>query len=119
MELVTIAADDRAVEFRGELLGSASSQRPGKDRWSEISIYRTAAGQYVISGVGRTQVPGEVDRVWAKVSGTPEGVIETLHMYDSDEVRYLPWTNKSALLEAARNDPTLQRAMRGFTERVA
>jgi hypothetical protein len=49
-------SDGRTVQFTGVLLSTASSQRPDALRWTEISIYRTQAGKYVIHKVGRTVV---------------------------------------------------------------
>lgn len=33
--------------FDGERIAHVSSHEPGRDQWSELSIYRTAAGAYV------------------------------------------------------------------------
>lgn len=49
--------------FEGELLASASSRR-GDPRWTEMSLYRTVTGVYVLEKVGRsvvTHVPGCTD----------------------------------------------------------
>ena len=53
------------IAFEGELLASESSQEPYGDRskfWREIAIYRRADGAYVVHSIGRTSVPGKVDR---------------------------------------------------------
>lgn len=47
---------DRVLQFEGEHLSFASSQRPGVDRWAEFNIYRTVGGTYVVSRVGRSRV---------------------------------------------------------------
>ena len=49
-------ADGRMVQFTGTMLSTASSQRPDALRWTEITIYRTQAGKYVVHKVGRTVV---------------------------------------------------------------
>jgi hypothetical protein len=43
------------LTFEGELLGSASSKRTSP-RWSELRLYRTTAGTYVLEKVGRSTV---------------------------------------------------------------
>ena len=42
------------VEFTGVLLDAATTETPEATRWTEISIYRTDGGQYVIHRVGRS-----------------------------------------------------------------
>lgn len=101
---------DRQVEFTGELIGSANSDKVGKQRWSEICIYRTTAGNYVVHGVGRSRIQGEVDKQWVQVCELPECVIEKLHMYDKNQSRYIPYTNRKALDEAKVHDRKLAEA---------
>lgn len=99
--------EDREIRFEGELLGSSSSHREGKQRWIEIALYKTRSGKYVIAGVGKSSVPGETERNWAHVSETPKGAIETLHLYDGEGVRYLTRTAKVALVAACALDEPL------------
>lgn len=51
--------DDREVRFVGEELGSATS-RVGRDedaiRWTEVVVFKTRAGQYVLQRVGASSV---------------------------------------------------------------
>lgn len=47
---------DRVLQFDGEHLAFATSQRPGVDRWAEFSLYRTVSGTYVVSRVGRSRI---------------------------------------------------------------
>lgn len=101
---------EREIRFKGQRLGHASSYQRGKSRWAEISIYKTHGGNYIVAGVGRSTVPGEVDRRWAQVCERPHGVIEKLHMLDDDGSRYLPFTSKRALEEARAIDHDLDRA---------
>jgi hypothetical protein len=119
MQDFTVQAKDRQIAFTGELIGSASTQAPGKDRWAEVEIYRTKGGQYVVAGCGRTLKPGETDRHWAHSSGTPSGAIEVLYLFDNDDIRYLPNVAKRALAEAARRDSVLREAQGSFVEHVA
>lgn len=51
----------RLLQFDGVLLGAVSSKRETSSRWSEINLYRTEGGSYVMEKVGRsivTHVPG-------------------------------------------------------------
>lgn len=42
------------VEFMGELIGASSTENPDSVRWTEINIYRTEHGKYVIHRSGRS-----------------------------------------------------------------
>lgn len=44
------------IEFEGVRLGSASTERDDSLRWTEIHIYRTEGGNYVIQRLGRSVV---------------------------------------------------------------
>jgi hypothetical protein len=105
-----IAEDGREIRFHGDRLGYASSHWAGKNRWIEMSIYKTRGGKYVIAGVGCTNVPGEVQRNWAHVCEDPEGAIESLYLYDEDGVRYMTRTAREALTQACAQDPALRDA---------
>lgn len=79
MNQITVRRDnDKDIRFRGEKIASESSQ-PDRScgdysgsvgRWSELTLYKTAAGRYVCSEVGRTQWQGEHDRHAAAVCET-------------------------------------------------
>ena len=49
--------------FRGVLLAHASSmstaKNSGKQRWSELSLYKTDKGLWVCYRIGRSSIPGE------------------------------------------------------------
>lgn len=47
---------DEVVRFTGVLLGDASSDDGKRLRWQEVAIYKTEAGNYIASRVGRTLV---------------------------------------------------------------
>ena len=106
----TLPNGEQSFNLRGWLLGSASSRTAGKVRWSEISIYKTVGGSYVVAGCGRTVAAGEDDRYWAQVCERPQGVIERLHMFDRDGSRYIPHTSKIALQQARDADRDLDQA---------
>lgn len=54
-----LANYDRLLRFRGTLIGHATSRR-GQDadqiRWTEVDIYRTDGGQYVLHKIGKSRV---------------------------------------------------------------
>ena len=100
-------ARGRQFTFRGELLGASSSRRPNSSRWAEISIFKTVDDEYVVAGVGRSRYDGERDRHWAHVCQTPAAVVEQLHQYDDDNIRYITKVACSALTEAGERDPEL------------
>jgi hypothetical protein len=106
--MLSVSDGDREIRFEGVLLGESSSHRSGKDRWIEISIHKTNGGKYVVAGTGCTSVEGETERHWAHVSETPQGCLESLHLYDNDGVRYLTRTAKVALAQACALDEKLR-----------
>lgn len=91
---------DTLVSFTGVLLATASSKAAGKTRWSEISIYRTDSGKYIVHGVGKSTVRGEVDRSWCNVITSGAGVIERLTRKE-DGVQFMPRIPNRAVAEAA------------------
>lgn len=44
----------RLITFEGDLLGQSSSRRPGVSRWTEMSLFLTEGGSYVLEKVGRS-----------------------------------------------------------------
>ena len=60
--LTRVAYDGRrAVTFRAAVLAAATTQRPGRPRWTEVTVYRTqrvsedgATSVYVVAKVGRS-----------------------------------------------------------------
>ena len=51
----------RQISFEGTLLAKVSSERPGTSRWTEMRLFKTAGGSYVLEKVGRsvmTHMPG-------------------------------------------------------------
>jgi hypothetical protein len=45
---------NRLLTFDGELLASVSSREPDKDRWTEMSVFKTQGGSYILEKVGRS-----------------------------------------------------------------
>src|SRR5690606_14235668 len=101
---------DRVLQFVGEELGRASSETPAKQRWAEITIFRTQGGKYIVAGCGRTVVRGETDRRWAQVFDDPADVVRRLYMVDDAGEQYLPHVSKDALDAARARDEGLRDA---------
>ncbi len=90
---------DRDLKFTGTVIADVSShsyQGPNQNRWSEITVYRTKGGKYVVSTIGRTCWQGEHDRHGATLCDTPEAVVDALRQ---EEDGYLSWLAKTALDE--------------------
>lgn len=51
-DTIKVRDQDRVLEFVGERIGFASSESPTSLRWTEIEIYRTEAGNYVVHRIG-------------------------------------------------------------------
>lgn len=45
---------NRLISFDGELLTSVSSRIDNRDRWTEMRVYRTVGGSYILEKVGRS-----------------------------------------------------------------
>jgi hypothetical protein len=112
MRQYTVRDNEQTLDFTGVLLAEKDSRVQTKNRWIELRLYRTQAGSYVLEGIGRTTVPGEIDRCWAQVSDEPEGIIERLYLYSENGQRYIPHTSRALLLQASRYDENLAKAYR-------
>lgn len=84
--------------FTGEEIAEASSAEPGKPRWTELTLWRTAKA-WVIERRGHSVVPREVTLRDAVICLTPEAIVAALAKTDNGH-RYLP-TLAVELLEAA------------------
>ena len=85
---------ERTLVFQGERAFGTDDQTingPRNTRWTELTIYRTAAGKYVAAVCRRTQWQGEEDRYHAAVVDDPaefEGALaEILPAHLMDELR--------------------------------
>lgn len=142
MTTYTLTRDgDTSLVFEGELIGEGSSRRGNSPRWFEAKIYRTAAGSYVVSGTGRSEVEGETDRRWAVVCDDGYDVVAALqrdelrcadcgndfapqngacecgsYERETTGVRFLTKTARDAIAQAATRDPEIRDAS---VERVA
>jgi hypothetical protein len=103
MQIYTVKRDgDRDLKFTGDIIADVSShsyQGPNQNRWTEITVYRTKGGKYVVSSIGRTCWQGEHDRHDATLCDTPEAVLDALR-----QDGYLSWIAKEALDELQTDD---------------
>lgn len=104
------------LEFVGDVIADVSSrdEYPDSPRWTEIRIYRTADERWVVEQVGRSVLPGEVDRVTAHECRAPARVRAVLERRDKrtpDQRGGLTKIAITALEEAGSRDERLRRAL--------
>ena len=109
-ELYRVRDEEHSFEFRGRCLAKTSSASEGKLRWTEVELYRTSSGRYVVATLGRSADPTDATFWRATVSETARGAVELLYQQDRDGVRYLTWTARQALEEASALDEELREA---------
>lgn len=82
------------ISFEGELLGKISSRKPHSTRWTEMSVYHTVGGKYVLEKVGRsivthvpgcTEIIGDIPRFQAAHPGDDPDVGYEYHSCVGDE----------------------------------
>lgn len=56
MDMHQVRNGPRLLTFEGHLLGHVSSKRPGVYRWTDLTLYLTEGGSYVLERVGRSVV---------------------------------------------------------------
>lgn len=104
------------VRFMGELLGEASTEEYARQRrrqqWTEMRLYRTSTGEYVVEKVGRTIKEGQTDRHSVHHSETPQGAIKCMMTRDADGIVYLTIVARECIEEAERRDPDIAEAYR-------
>ncbi len=97
---------DRDLTFTGVKLADQTSHTPGKAQWTELRLYRTDTGRYVIQAVGRSELPGQVDRHTVTVVDNPEAMVAAMRQ-TGDAGPYLTIIALDALDEAAATDPAV------------
>ena len=71
--------DGRVITFEGVRLAEITSKRPNASRWTDMALYRTDSGKYVLTKIGRTIVlhdpacPEIVKRLNLFMDEYPEG----------------------------------------------
>ena len=126
-EQYVVRGFDGDIEFRGRLLGYATSRlnvhksHDGHDtapagtrcsacRWIEIRIFKKKTGEYVLELTGQTRVSGEKTRHRVEVTASPHWVIEVLTQRPDGRDPFIPRVAKHALSEAAASDPEMESA---------
>lgn len=75
----------QVIEFDGALIGEATTEVSSSPRWTEIEIYKTVAGNYVVHRVGASLVYHRLDTPCAS------GVSQTVgHVLDHDDRQLEP-----------------------------
>lgn len=97
--------NDVPLVFNGTILARSSSGQLGRERWTELTLYRTESDKYVVSIVGRSIHEDEFDRYTVRVVKTPQEVRKALHR-KGDHGKYLTYVALDLLDMAARHDPS-------------
>lgn len=115
----TVRDDDREITFTGHLLGVSTSQDElePRDRWTEIQIFETAANQFIVSIIGMSNRPGELQRYRTYVCEDAAAAVEALHQVDADGIKYLTGVARAAATAASIKSFVFRQAF--MTQRVA
>lgn len=76
----------RALSFTGTVVASASTRVEGwrgRQRWHEVTVYRTEGGAWVLQVAFRSEWPRELARDAASAHDTPEAVEAALLQADA------------------------------------
>jgi hypothetical protein len=101
---------DVPLRFTGAPIASASSYEPGKDRWTQLTLYLTSTGRYVLHEEGLTDVDGEDDRSDAYVADDAATLIAGLYKVNVRGKRYLTRLALSLIEDAAVSDDGVRAA---------
>lgn len=116
MEKHTITRDgDKPIVFTGERIGEGSThsnQGSNEFRYTDVYIYRTKGGKYVVDVQHITRWQGEQSTSTAAALDTPDDVIAWLK---EDNDGNLGRASQEACEEAAKNDEAFGKA---FVEEV-
>jgi hypothetical protein len=106
--VISLNGEDSAVySFRGEKIAEASSRSESSKRWSEVAIYRDDdAGEYVAHEIGRSIVPGEIDRYRVK-----RGSARDVYMALTRNGERMTLLAEEALALASDRDPVFAREL--------
>jgi hypothetical protein len=77
---------DGVIRFEGDKIATVSAELPSKPRWTEFTVYRTTAGEWILEGVGRSRVPGESDRSWSVISDDPIDIVDAITGSDTSRL---------------------------------
>lgn len=94
------------LAFDGFYLGSGSSRRDDKPRWTEIHIYVTEGDKFVVHVAGMSNVPGEVARNTVSVHDDAASMVKGMARRHG-----LSFVARCALEEAAEMDDEVRTAL--------
>lgn len=93
------------IIIEADLIGSASSREPTKPRWGDYRLFRLPdGGGYVVAGIGRSTIDGEIDRPWFKICETPDAVVRALLYERRPGLWVLPPAGRQLLARASEHD---------------
>ena len=101
---------DLPIRFTGELLAEADSFEPAKLRWTEIALYRTSSGRYVLHEEGLSKIDGEADRSSAFVADDANELIDKLYRINAQGKRYITRMAQDLIAQAAIRDSEIAAA---------
>lgn len=79
MNTVTVDRDgERPLQFTGQRIARTDTWRDGKNVWTELVLWLTDSGVFVLQSIGRTDDPGKVDLFAATVHHTAADVLAQL-----------------------------------------
>jgi hypothetical protein len=86
-------------------------------RWFETRLYRDDEGDYKIEIIGKSIVPGEVDRIRVEHTSSAHAVVDFLALGEPGH-RYIPKISRKVLHEAADEDEAIGEAIDDFDSMV-
>lgn len=78
MKHIVPQTGQEALEFDGQLLSRVSSETSFKKYWTELAIYITVAGTYIVEVVGGARNPDDITFRLGHVCAAPEDVFKVL-----------------------------------------
>jgi ATP-dependent DNA ligase len=98
-------------EYTAVQIGAGSSHRADKQRWFEVTIYRTSTGKYLLHTVGRTSITGESDRFRLIETASAFEIVERCIVAHDNRV-YIPSQSLRAITTASQYDDDMLEALR-------
>ena len=89
------------ISFTGEKIGAGSTRGHNTTRWTNVDIFRTQGGRYIVSVSRLTQWEGESDHRQASSLASPAEVIEHL----KEGLDELGSASQEAVERAVKEDP--------------
>ena len=105
--------DEKIVVHGAEMLGFGTSDRTGKDRWTEVTVVGTETG-YFVAGSGHSRLPGETTRHWCAAFSDANELIKGLLRGDGRGGRYLPAYARTALELAGTLDQDVYESLEKY-----